>query len=244
MAFHHFAGHYLHELTHFDTRIFRTLRYLLSSPGFLTSEYLAGRRRRYIAPLRLYLTCFALMLFVYSTYHPIYDFNRISELDKSGQVSALLHRFSQKTGTAEPLLLERLNERWHFYMSASEVVDALVMATLLALVYWTKKRYFAEHMITALYFLSFSFLLSPVTWVVWNAFGGRLAGPLYAAKGAVVALVVLGYLWLSLRRVYHEGVWLTVLKTLIVLLGVEIAILIGNALSLVLALVHTYWRPQ
>ena len=243
MAFRHFAGHYLHELTHFDTRIFRTLRYLLSSPGFLTSEYLAGRRRQYIAPLRLYLVCFALMVFVYSTYHPIYDFNRISELDKSGQVSALLQRFSHKTGTAEPVLMERLNERWHFYMSASEVVDALVMAALLLLVYWRKKRYFAEHMITALYFLSFSFLLGAMDWVVWNALGGRVDGPGSAAKGVVVALILMAYLGLSLRRVYGEGAWLTVLKTLIVFSGVQIAIGIGNALSLILAFVHTYWRP-
>src|SRR5579884_1423264 len=37
-----------------DSRIFRTLLPLLLRPGFLTNEYLAGRRVRYDTPFRLY----------------------------------------------------------------------------------------------------------------------------------------------------------------------------------------------
>lgn len=36
--------------------LWRTLRLLLTRPGALTREYLAGRRRHYVLPLRLYLT--------------------------------------------------------------------------------------------------------------------------------------------------------------------------------------------
>jgi hypothetical protein len=39
----------------FDGRMWRTLFALVSRPGFLTREYLAGRRRRYIRPARLFL---------------------------------------------------------------------------------------------------------------------------------------------------------------------------------------------
>jgi Protein of unknown function (DUF3667) len=37
-----------------DSRIFRTLWPLLARPGFLTCEYFAGRRVRYVTPFRLY----------------------------------------------------------------------------------------------------------------------------------------------------------------------------------------------
>lgn len=37
-----------------DSRIFRTLWPLLTRPGYLTTEYLAGRRVRYVTPFRLY----------------------------------------------------------------------------------------------------------------------------------------------------------------------------------------------
>ena len=44
-----------------DGRFWRTLSSLVTRPGFLTREYLAGRRRRYIRPARLYL--FATLIF-------------------------------------------------------------------------------------------------------------------------------------------------------------------------------------
>lgn len=51
----------------FDGRMWRTLDSLLLRPGFLTREYLAGRRRRYIRPARLFLVLsiglFALLRF-------------------------------------------------------------------------------------------------------------------------------------------------------------------------------------
>src|SRR5208282_4911284 len=39
----------------FDGRMWRTVVALVSRPGFLTREYFAGRRRRYIRPARLFL---------------------------------------------------------------------------------------------------------------------------------------------------------------------------------------------
>lgn len=51
-----------------DGRMWRTLFPLLFRPGFLTREYLSGRRRRYIRPARLFLVLsialFALLRFV------------------------------------------------------------------------------------------------------------------------------------------------------------------------------------
>jgi hypothetical protein len=41
-------------LLNLDSRIFRTLLPLLLRPGFLTNEYFAGRRVRYVTPFRLY----------------------------------------------------------------------------------------------------------------------------------------------------------------------------------------------
>jgi hypothetical protein len=48
----------------FDSRTARTLFALLFRPGFLTSEYFAGRRARYIQPLRLYFIA-SLLFFLF-----------------------------------------------------------------------------------------------------------------------------------------------------------------------------------
>src|SRR6266704_2868075 len=53
----HFLSHgVLHEFTHVDGKIFRTLRFLVFRPGFLAEEYFAGRRRAYVNPVLLLLT--------------------------------------------------------------------------------------------------------------------------------------------------------------------------------------------
>jgi Protein of unknown function (DUF3667) len=49
---HEFVGHYVA----LEGALWRTLAMLLARPGRLTHEYLAGRRRRYVLPLRLFLT--------------------------------------------------------------------------------------------------------------------------------------------------------------------------------------------
>ncbi len=54
------VSEFLHEfVTHhvaFEGTLWRTLGLLLFHPGALTNEYVEGRRRRYIAPFRLYIT--------------------------------------------------------------------------------------------------------------------------------------------------------------------------------------------
>jgi hypothetical protein len=48
-------GDFFSDYFAFDSRLLRSLRPLLLKPGFLTREYLAGRRTSYILPLRFYL---------------------------------------------------------------------------------------------------------------------------------------------------------------------------------------------
>ncbi|MFK3740423.1 DUF3667 domain-containing protein [Massilia sp. TN1-12] len=49
---HEFIGHYVA----LEGKLWQTLRLLLLKPGQLTLEYMAGRRVRYVQPLRVYLT--------------------------------------------------------------------------------------------------------------------------------------------------------------------------------------------
>ena len=51
----HFLGEAFESITHADSRLWRTLGYLLVKPGRLTREFLDGRRARYLPPFRLYL---------------------------------------------------------------------------------------------------------------------------------------------------------------------------------------------
>ena len=59
----HFASEAMEDLTHADSRLWSTVGALLFKPGFLTCEFLAGRRVKYLPPLRLYLVL-SLLFFV------------------------------------------------------------------------------------------------------------------------------------------------------------------------------------
>jgi hypothetical protein len=46
-----------HELTNWEGKVPHTLKALFLQPGLLTLDFLAGRRARWLSPLRLYLIC-------------------------------------------------------------------------------------------------------------------------------------------------------------------------------------------
>jgi hypothetical protein len=61
-----FVHEYLHHYVALDGSLTRTLWMLVRRPGKLTTEFLAGRRARYIKPLQLYLTISFIFFVVYS----------------------------------------------------------------------------------------------------------------------------------------------------------------------------------
>jgi hypothetical protein len=60
----HFASEAFESISHADSRLWRTLWYLLSRPGFLTREFFAGRRVSYLPPFRLYLVISVLFFLI------------------------------------------------------------------------------------------------------------------------------------------------------------------------------------
>jgi hypothetical protein len=72
-----------------DGRLWRTLAALVFRPGFLTREYLAGRRRRYIRPARLFLVA---SLLLFAVLHIVVEFQgaevvRLDDTNAKGEAS-------------------------------------------------------------------------------------------------------------------------------------------------------------
>ncbi|MBN9381280.1 MAG: DUF3667 domain-containing protein [Chitinophagaceae bacterium] len=60
----HLIQHFFNDITHFDGKFFATVRYLLRKPGFLSAEYMAGRRASYLNPIRMYVFTSAIFFIV------------------------------------------------------------------------------------------------------------------------------------------------------------------------------------
>lgn len=67
----HFASEAFESVTHADSRLWRTLGYLLVKPGFLSREFFNGKRARYLPPFRLYLVISVLFFVVAGLGHNV-----------------------------------------------------------------------------------------------------------------------------------------------------------------------------
>jgi hypothetical protein len=57
--------HFFNDITHFDGKFFTTMNWLLRKPGFLSSEYIKGRRASYLHPIRMYVFTSALFFIIF-----------------------------------------------------------------------------------------------------------------------------------------------------------------------------------
>jgi hypothetical protein len=68
----------MHSVFHLDSRVWQTLRLLVTRPGQLTREFIAGRHQQYLPPFRLYLVV-SLFFFALSALLPDSDFVKFDD---------------------------------------------------------------------------------------------------------------------------------------------------------------------
>ena len=61
----HLAWHFFNDITHFDGKFFTTLKDVILKPGFLSKEYVLGRRASYLNPVRMYIFTSALFFLLF-----------------------------------------------------------------------------------------------------------------------------------------------------------------------------------
>ena len=96
----HFAGEALESVSHADSRLWRTLWYLLARPGYLTKEFFAGRRVSYLPPFRLYLVIsVAFFLTVHLPDGAVIQLDDEPSADNVEQMNSLAEVLEQGVGT-------------------------------------------------------------------------------------------------------------------------------------------------
>jgi len=60
----HLVQHFFNDITHFDGKFFDTVKYLIKKPGFLSLEYMRGRRMSYLNPIRMYVFTSAIFFII------------------------------------------------------------------------------------------------------------------------------------------------------------------------------------
>jgi len=84
-TFWHMFTHFFYDITHFDGSFFVTLKDLLFKPGFLSREYMLGRRKKYLHPVRMYVFTSAVFFLVFFSMFHVSE-NDVSVTDQRAKV--------------------------------------------------------------------------------------------------------------------------------------------------------------
>lgn len=235
----HFLGEAAHELTSIEhSKLSHTLRALLVRPGFLTNEWIAGRRKRYLKPLNLFLGVFAVSLFAYSVYKPVsrFDVGKIVSYEKTGRLAEMVGRHAEKRHMEGSEMLDQMSERWQRFVSLSQLLFVVSFALVLQLVFVFSRRYFVEHLVFSMHFVSFSTLTLVLLWPVYFFIGFKPGG-----AGTLVAvlkwLLDFAYMFFAVRAVYRLGTVKTLLSSLLLVVGYFVSYLVIYVGTLIAAMI-------
>ncbi len=216
-----FFGEAAQELTSVEhSKLFHTIRALLFRPGFLTNEWVAGRRRRYLKPLNLCLGILALNFFAYSFYKPVsvFDIEKFIRQDKREESIKVFERFAAKKKLSLPELFDRLGDKWQRYTSLSTMLFVGGFALVLQLVFLLRRRYFVEHLVFSMHFASFSTLVILLLWPVY-LFTGIKADGVNILVAVFKWLLDIVYIYFAVRAVYGLGTVKTLVASVVLVVG-------------------------
>jgi hypothetical protein len=201
----HFVRELADEIANLNSKfkILRSLRGLLT-PGFLTAEYLDGRRQAHLNPIKLYLVCAA--IFFLSA--PVAGFKLASMVDEepSGDLARLVSARVAERGLDRSLFSARFDVRVQSIYTITLGTGAIVIAVLLQLLFRKQARPYGAHLIFALHYVSFMYLVTAA------AGAGRVIGASAEVAAMSAFAVIVPYLVLAMKRVYLEANGLILLK--------------------------------
>lgn len=79
----HLIVHFFNDITHFDGKFFSSVKYIVTKPGFLSSEYVRGRRVAYLNPVRFYVFTSFLFFLIFFTFILNKDYITFGESKKT-----------------------------------------------------------------------------------------------------------------------------------------------------------------
>jgi hypothetical protein len=223
------AGDAWHELTGYDGRIMATLRGL-ARPGFLTREYLEGRRAHYLPPLRVYLIVsviyFVIAASVPESLSPGEEGSisgpggmriGITDTDRDAPMSAeerakMLAELDDSPWWAAPMLRAVLEDPAGFRARMFELLPRVffallpVFAGVVTLFY--RQRHFPTALVFAVHLHACAFIIFGFSEAL--KFTGR--EHLADRVGGILAIVFAVYALKSFRAVYGGGWPITLLK--------------------------------
>lgn len=184
---------FLKDYIAFDSKLFKSVVPLLTKPGFVTMEFLNGKRQKYIPPIRVFI--FLSFIYFGLTY-------LLSDGTTAGSITINGEEQGSDAGRAfYDQFINNFNLVVFFF--------APLQALLIMLLYRSKERqYYVNFFVYTLHLFSFFFLLGTfflsVNYVLTSISDSIVMD--YISLGVIIALAiyVIIYSVISLKRVFNK----------------------------------------
>lgn len=200
--------------SHFDSKFLRSFKALLLKPGFLTAEFIRGKRTPYMKPVQIFIVASVLFYFVYPanatfysgiknmTYGNILHYDVTPRLEKKVRVDSVSMR----------QVMESVNNE----AAHKSKAFLFIIIPLLGLAYYLMFRksisFLVPHVVFATHNLSFLILLFLAYISGALVFGHQNIGD---AELMPLAIIFAFYIYIAIRRVYRQKITASLFKTVL-----------------------------
>jgi len=210
-------------LTHFDSKFLRSFKALLFKPGFLTAEFINGRRTRYMKPVQLFLVASVLFYFVFpkaagfffapielpKSQHPVANTN-LFHVD----VKKAIQEKVDEENSKEELVVKEINNEAIHKSKAYLFLMIPFWGLLFYLLYFRSNRFLIPHMIFALHNMA-SFIVLLILYLLLYTLFQMLFKINFETMDEILlpfAVIYATHLFLSIRKVYQQNIFWSSLK--------------------------------
>lgn len=198
------------ELVSLDFKTVRTIGALFR-PGHLAAGFIAGRRTRYLTPLKTYLLG-AGLFFLIAPLVTDFTFERQMQLDREGSFHHLVEARLAETGVSRELFAERFGGSLRKVYTLVPILSVIVLTGLFRVFYRTAFPWLGPHMVVALYYVAFLYMVALLVHALYDRYAVNLSILL-----AMQYAILVPFAYRTLRRVYAQPARRTLAKTVAIL---------------------------
>ena len=231
-----FIKEFIGNLFSLDSKVLVTFKYLMIRPGFLSNEYISGRRKQYTLPSRLYLfaTITSIIIFSLLTQDTTYYFKFndrsfgfiMSEHFDGRANNAFLWTSTDGIDNWEDIDIEPLQVDILSFISKIFLFLFPIFALLMKCFYW--KRLYINHLILVLHNHSFILISYTLIFIINKLFIYFGFDVITSWLEVLILLFISTYIFISAYKFYGEGKIITLIKFFPLALAYLFILLICN----------------
>ena len=231
----YFFGEFINAITFADNKLWRTLRVILKKPGFLSNEFVEGRRKPYMKPVSI----FFLANLIYFLFPLINTFTTPLEIQRNSfSYSPMVIEWVDATVAERNISYAEYRSVYNTKTTELSKLLLVVFAYMLAILFrpihqGSKRKFFADQLTISLEVMTFILLVTiqffGLIGLIISKFGFKfILTNFYSTTFALLGLIY--FFYFIERNFYHFKIGRSLLNTFLCIVAITITLFSYRAL--------------